>query len=713
MSRIGDNILWFARNIEAVKVRHLYLEKSHIEDLNYRMLQDRDFTVFPISKRQQDGKEPLPETARLFRYDNATGQGSSGKETPLYLHGKRFDPPKNTHWKANYPVGMQRLTRANRFAGGGSTISYKRLFDDYSVKPLTSVWMDTGVSGFAADKLYVVQTLPDVIQRCILMASDPGDLVLDPTCGSGTTATVAEQWGRRWITIDTSRVALALARSRVMGARYPYYLLADSPEGQRKEAEVTRATPRDTPTHGDIRHGFVCERVPHITLKSIANNTEIDVIWDKWQLVLEPIRAGLNTALGQSWEEWQIPREPGDRWPDEAARTFAALRACDQQSAEAKSLLHQLNKQLDGRFTHATLPATPRDPWAEETTELHGNWWKARIARQTEIDASIAARAEFETLHDKPYTDPGRVRVAGPFTVESLSPHRVVPADDDELWDDVAAAQAAEPGRPVPRRTRPSREKTDFSQVVLDHLRTSGVHQAKKQDRITFTSLTPWPGTYIAAEARFQEGSTERRAGIFIGPEFGTVARPDMVAAAREAADAGFTLLIACAFNYDAHASEFAKLGPVQVIRARMNPDLHMANDLKNTGSGNLFVVFGEPDLEIKTLADGQLRVRVAGLDIFDPSKGEVRAGGTDDIAAWFIDTDYDEESFFIRHAYFLGANDPYKALKTTLKAEIDEEAWATLYRDESRPFPRPSRGRIAVKVINHFGDEVMKVFSV
>ena len=713
MSRIGDNILWFARNIEAVKVRHLYLEKSHIEDLNYRMLQDRDFTVFPISKRQQDGKEPLPETARLFRYDNATGQGSSGKETPLYLHGKRFDPPKNTHWKANYPVGMQRLTRANRLAGGGSTISYKRLFDDYSVKPLTSVWMDTGVSGFAADKLYVVQTLPDVIQRCILMASDPGDLVLDPTCGSGTTATVAEQWGRRWITIDTPRVALALARSRVMGARYPYYLLADSPEGQRKEAEVTRATPRDTPTHGDIRHGFVCERVPHITLKSIANNTEIDVIWDKWQLILEPIRAGLNTALGQSWEEWQIPREPGDPWPDDTARTFAALRACDQQSAEAKSLLHQLNKQLDGRFTHATLPATPRDPWAEEITELHGNWWKARIARQTEIDASIAARAEFETLHDKPYTDSGRVRVAGPFTVESLSPHRVVPADDDELWDDVAAAQAAEPGRPVPRRTRPPQEKTDFSQVVLDHLRTSGVHQAKKQDRITFTSLTPWPGTYIAAEARFQEGSTERRAGIFIGPEFGTVARPDMVAAAREAADAGFTLLIACAFNYDAHASEFAKLGPVQVIRARMNPDLHMANDLKNTGSGNLFVVFGEPDLEIKTLADGQLRVRVAGLDIFDPSKGEVRAGGTDDIAAWFIDTDYDEESFFIRHAYFLGSNDPYKALKSTLKAEIDEEAWATLYRDESRPFPRPSRGRIAVKVINHFGDEVMKVFSV
>jgi adenine-specific DNA-methyltransferase len=498
------------------------------------------------------------------------------------------------------------------------------------------------------------------------MATDPGDLVLDPTCGSGTTASVAEQWGRRWITIDTSRVALALARSRVMGARYPYYLLADSPEGQRKEAEVTRSVTRDTATHGDIRHGFVCERVPHITLKSIANNAEIDIIWERWQATLEPLRTRLNAALETSWEEWQIPRA-----------------------------------------------ADPN--WSAPATELHAEWWKARIARQQEIDASIAARAEFETLYDKPYTDPGRVRVAGPFTVESLSPHRVVPTDDDELWEDVVAAEAAEAGRPPPRRTRGPQnwDKTDFAQVVLDHLKTSGVHQARKEDRITFTSLAPWPGAYVAAEARFMEGETERRAAIFIGPEFGTVARPDLVAAAREAADAGFPLLIACAFNFDAHASEFAKLGPVQVIRARMNPDLHMADDLKNTGTGNLFVVFGEPDVEITKLPDDQVQVRIAGLDIFDPSKGEVRAGGTDDIAAWFIDTDYDEESFFVRHAYFLGANDPYKALKTTLKAEIDEEAWESLYRDTSRPFPRPTSGRIAVKVINHFGDEVMKVFSI
>ena len=214
------------------------------------------------------------------------------------------------------------------------------------------------------------------------------------------------------------------------------------------------------------------------------------------------------------------------------------------------------------------------------------------------------------------------------------------------------------------------------------------------------------------------EGGAEKHAAIFIGPEFGTVARPDMVAAAREAADAGFDVLVACAFNYEAHASEFKKLGKVPILKARMNADLHMADDLKNTGKGNLFVIFGEPDIDILPVEGdgaepGQFQVKVNGVDVFDPSKGEVRSDDTDGIACWFIDTDYDEESFFVRHAYFLGAGDPYKALKTTLKAEINEDAWATLRSDLSRPFPRPASGRIAVKVINHLGDEVMKLFRV
>ncbi|MDH4319018.1 MAG: hypothetical protein OEV64_11545, partial [Desulfobulbaceae bacterium] len=475
------------------------------------------------------------------------------------------------------------------------------------------------------------------------------------TCGSGTTAYVAEQWGRRWITIDTSRVALALARARIMGARYPYYLLADSKEGLEKEAELSRSIPLEKPTRGDIRQGFVYERVPHITLKSIANNTEIDVIWEKFQKILEPLREQLNELLKQKWEEWEIPRQAEDNW-------------------------------------------------AKKAQELHDEWWKQRIARQKEIDASIAAKADYEYLYDRPYEDKKKVRVAGPFTVESLSPHRVLGVNhDDELIDPWQAEKEGSGG------------EQDFAAMILENLKTAGVQQAHKEDKINFSSLTPWPGHFICAEGLYREGDDEsgeeKRAAVFIGPEFGTVSRPDLVAAAREAGDADFDVLIGCAFNFDAHSAEFDKLGRIPVLKARMNADLHMADDLKNTGKGNLFVIFGEPDIEILDEGDNMIRVKIHGVDVFHPNTGEIRSDGPEGIACWFIDTDYNEESFFVRHAYFLGAGDPYKALKTTLKAEINQEAWDTLNSEVSRPFAKPWSGRIAVKVINHLGDEVMKVF--
>jgi adenine-specific DNA-methyltransferase len=506
---------------------------------------------------------------------------------------------------------------------------------DFIAQSANNIWTDVGTT---SEKKYVVETGPAVIQRCLLMSTDPGDLVLDPTCGSGTTATVAEQWGRRWITIDTSRVALALARARIMGARYPFYLLADSREGQLKEAEVTRSAPSTQPVQGNIRHGFVYERVPHITLKSIANNAEIDVIWDQWQTKLEPLRESLNAALKKTWQEWEIPRDADPGWPDTAKK-------------------------------------------------LHADWWQARIARQKEIDASIAARADFETLYDKPYQNTKCVRVAGPFTVESLSPHRMLGVDeDDELIDGFQEDRAEYSAR------------QSFPQLILENLKTAGVQQTHRENRISFTGLTPWPGEgAICAEGRYVEGlegeMREKRAGIFIGPEFGTVQRSDLVEAARECGEAGFDALIACAFNYEAHATEFSKLGRIPVLKARMNADLHMAADLKNTGKGNLFVIFGEPDISLLPQDDGKLCIKVNGVDVFKPQTGEVISDSTDGIACWFIDTDYNQESFFVRHAYFLGANDPYSALRTTLKAEIDPEAWASLNSDTSRPFEKPKSG--------------------
>ncbi len=652
----NDYILWYAKNRRLTKFRDLQQEREGYDWVNYDYVMSSDLTMRRITKEEKIGLEQLDEGDRVYRRSPLTSTSASEKTlVPFLFNGGTYTPGRGG-WKTNL-TGLQRLAKSFRVETYGKTASFRRYTSDFPYFPISNSWIDTASGGYGAEKIYVVQTNIKVVERCLLMTTDPGDLVLDPTCGSGTTAYVAEQWGRRWITVDTSRVALALARSRIMGARYPYYLLSDSPEGQRKEAEVGGLPPSEAPTRKDIRQGFVYERVPHITLKSIANNTEIEVIWDRWQEELESIRAKLNVAIGTDWNEWEVPREPDCEW-----------------TGKAKS--------------------------------LHHAWWERRIERQKEIDASIAAKAEFEYLYDRPYQDSSRVRVAGPFTVESLSPHRVVPLDED---DELLAAGFADGRSENPTDD----ERADFAQMVLENLRTAGVQQAHKEDRIEFTSMTGWPGEYVAAEGRFMEAKTERRAAIFIGPEFGTVSRPDLAAAAREAAEARFDVLVACAFNFDAHSSEFEKLGRLQVLKARMNADLHMADELKSTGAGNLFVVFGEPDIDIEPVEDEQIQIRIRGVDVFDPQKGEIRSGDTDAIAAWFIDSDYNEESFFVRHAYFLGAADPYKALKTTLKAEIDEEAWRSLHSDTSRPFPRPSTGRIAVKVINHLGDEVMKVFGV
>ena len=662
LTRIGDYVVWYAKSAEKRKHRSLFMPKAGAdqEKSAYKNIQlSDDGSRRRLTSAELATPNMIPE-GKIFRISDICGQGAANEPTPFSFHGREYNPTRNSHWKPNYPFGLDRLRKADRIYGTPKTLNYIRFFDDYPVSRLDDVWRDTGHSGFAYEKLYVVQTATAVIERCILMTTDPGDLVLDPTCGSGTAAYVSELWGRRWITVDTSRVALALARARIMGARYPFYLLADSRDGRIKEAEITRKVPSDQPTHGNLNHGFVYERVPHITLKSIANNAEVDVIWDSFQKKLEPLREQLNDKLGTTYQEWEITREPNE-------------------------------------------------DWTQEVKELHAEWWAIRIERQEEIDSSIAAKADFEYLYDKPYVDNTKVRTAGPFTVESISPHRVLHVDEDDQVVD--GWKVAEEGPKI------SGKHQDFTTVILENLKTAGVQQANKEDRISFTAITGWPGEYICAEARYAESNTEdapeKRAGIFIGPEFGTVSRPDLVAAAREAGDAGFDILIACAFNYDAHSAEFEKLGALPVLKARMNADLHMADDLKNTGKGNLFVIFGEPDIDIDEVEDGKLQVTIHGVDVFHPASGEVRSSGPEGIACWFIDTAYNEESFFVRHAYFLGQNDPYKALKTTLKAEIDEEAWLSLNSAVSRPFAKPSTGRIAVKVINHLGDEVMKVFSV
>ncbi|MYJ48249.1 MAG: site-specific DNA-methyltransferase [Acidimicrobiales bacterium] len=760
IGNVCDYIIWFAKNRSTGRAKSLrYRKEFELGEGNARWLLFPDFSHRGVKAAERSGELAAPEDARPYKPDNLISQNRARAPQPFSWQGLPYDSwPKNSHWKANYPTGMLRLGRSGRIHVAANSIQYVRFHSDSEVAAHGNVWTDTGTGNFTDDKVYVVQTNAKIVERCLLMASDPGDLVLDPTCGSGTTAYVAEQWGRRWITIDTSRVALALARARLMGARYPYYLLADSAEGREKEAALSHTEPPDAPTYGDVRQGFVYERVPHITLRSIANNTEIDVIYEQRQPAVEAALADLNAALRASPPS---PFEVGIGGRKGQQIDFAL-------SADVTVSLPSGEKAPASGLLEWEAPRERPEDWPADAAEPHEKFWQARLERQQAIDESIAAKADFEYLYDKPYEDNSKVRVAGPFTVESISPHRYLGLDaDDQLIDPVAEARSY------------SESPQDFVSIILDNLRAASVQQVHKADRIDFVSLQPWPGDYICAEGTFVEGSAAspggsgelddadlvaasngdaspslgsppgtadqlgpegagmqaatRRAAIFVGPEFGTVTRSDLVAAAREAAEAGFDVLISCAFSYDAQASAFIRSGPMPVLKARMNADLHMAGVLKSTGSGNLFVIFGERDIELIALAatgddavhDGSEQagpdgastalfcVRLKGIDVFDPSTGEVRSDETDGIACWFVDTDYDHESFFVRHAYFLGANDPYKSLKTTLRAEIDADAWATLHSDISRPFPAPETGHIAVKVVNHLGDEVMKVFRV
>ncbi|MDQ3480129.1 MAG: site-specific DNA-methyltransferase, partial [Actinomycetota bacterium] len=615
----SDYALWYGRDAKQLKYRKLYKPRMITDDVGqrYRRVELSNGQRRPLKSEELRDVSLLPDGSGIYRHDNLASQGATEAGTvPFVFEGTQFRPGANSHWKTTIE-GMQRLEVARRLAAPTPrSLTYVRYLSDFPVAELTNVWTDTQTGAFTDPKTYVVQTNTKVIERCLQMTTDPGDLVLDPTCGSGTTAYVAEQWGRRWITTDTSRVALALARTRLMAARFPYYLLIDSPEGRTKESELTGVAADTSPTTGDVRKGFVYRRVPHITLKSIAQNPDI--------------REGMT---------------------------------------------------------------------------------------REEIDAAIARHADTELLRDQPYEDRRRVRVTGPFTVESLSPHRVLVSDEE-----LPASQAAADQEP---------QAPQYEQMVLDNLRKAGVQNTVKQERLVFTSLDVFAGRWLQAAGEYldADGNTKRVA-VSIGPEHGTVGPEQVKEAAKEATrGVGFDVLVVCGFSFDARTGEVAKeftppagdfavaedtrvYGRLPVLLARMNPDLAMGDDLlKTTGAGNLFMVFGEPDLDIRSEPDG-LVVEVRGVDVYDPTTGQVRSNSTDDIACWFVDTDYNGESFFVRHAYFTGADEPYQRLQRALRADIDEGAWSSLYSTVSRPFPPPTSGRIAVKVINHYGDEVLKVYD-
>ncbi|MEJ7655373.1 MAG: site-specific DNA-methyltransferase, partial [Chloroflexia bacterium] len=613
---VTDFIAWYARDRDYMKTRSLFRHKELQHDPNYTYVRLSDGTERRMEPEERQDHSLLPERVRIFRSQILLAAGRTPSCIyPVKVDGRRFEPTGGRSWATNQ-AGMQRLISAERVMVVGRTLNYKRFVDDFAINPLSNIW-DDGASGVGMDKVYIVQTNTKIIERCMLMATDPGDLVLDPTCGSGTTAYVAEEWGRRWITIDTSRVAIALARQRLMGTKLPYYMLVDSPDGRKKEQKVSGQPQPTTPTIDDVRKGFVYQRVPHVTLKSIANNPDIHE--------------------GMSREE---------------------------------------------------------------------------------IDAAIARHADTELLYDRPYEDNKKIRVAGRFTVESVSPHRTSRFETEVPASELEGEHADEEA---------------YLRTVHENLLAAGVQNGRKAERLLFESLTPFGDPYIQFEGTRRGGGngTPQRVAVSVGPQYGTVNATWVKDAARAALRGGneFDLLLICGFGFDAHSSETAnefapsnggdfaavaderQLGRLPVLLVRMNAELAMGEAvLKKTGTANLFTIFGEPDVRIGRTNEGVV-VELLGVDVYDPTTGVIRSNDTSEIALWMIDSDYDEESFFVRHCYFSGGGtDPYGRLKRALRAEIDEQAWDSLYGTRSRPFPPPKSGRIAIKVINHYGDEVLKV---
>ncbi len=632
LASVSDYLLWYAKDREKMKYNQLYMERDERtpEPLlrRYYNVELPDKTRRRMLKNEMEDPFLLPEGSRRFADYSVSSQTGGSANYEYIFEGKTYVPPGDRGWAASRD-GLDRLAKQSRLLALGKTLCYIRYANDFPGRAITNLWTDT--AGSRSGRMYVVETNPKVVQRCILMATDPGDLVLDTTCGSGTTAYVAEQWGRRWITVDTSKVALALARTRLMSAKYPYYRLEDTK---------------------DIKQGFLYKSVPNLSLSSIANNIEIDDIHAEYAEKLDPLREEMNRLVGENWEEWEIPSETDTEWDTDLQK-------------------------------------------------LHRKWLNLKRERQLTMDASTARRAKSETLYDQPYQDNKRVRVSGPFTVESLSPHHVFESSDPESDG--------------PSSTLTETEQ-DYHKHILEHLKTAGVQNRLKEQRITFYWLEEYPGEWIHAEgATINENDKTQRIAISIGPQYGTVGSQWINEAAKEAVrrTPKFDLLIVAGFNFEGYtADEDMRMGSLNILPIKMSPEL-MVRELKNTGEGNLFMVFGEPDIEIDDKKDGTISVKLLGVDVYDPVKGLLRSDTPEDIACWFIDTAYNGEAFMVRHAYFTGENEPYKQLQKALKAEINEEAWEALYRTESLLFAKPESGKIAVKVINHFGDEVMKEYKV
>ncbi len=477
--------------------------------------------------------------------------------------------------------GLERLDYAGRLLGLGKTLVYRRYISDFLYVRVTALWDDTVQSTFAVQKRYVVETAGKVIERCLLMTTDPGDLVFDPTCGSGTTAYVAEQWGRRWITCDTSRVALTLARQRLMTAMFDYYELAHPDEG--------------------VGSGFKYKTVPHVTLKSIANNPEIDGIYARMHPAVEQALADLNRALKGKPIKFAVTQGGrAGQFVDFAQPDGATFTMPSGQVVKVNELVEW---EVPFEF--------PAD-WPKEARPAFERFHQARLAMRRKIDEAIARHTPQETLYDQPFVDKKRTRVSGPFTVEA------VPAPAVKSIEDTLTPALSQGERELTADTSIARSGETLRQGEWrDELLRTGI-RGKAGQYIRFSRLEPLPGCYwLHADGeslpndegadRFREQGAAyaaQRIVVSFGPEHAPMEQRQVAQAIEEAQKLvpRPKLIVFAAFQFDPEASkdiDEINWPGVTLIKVQMNADL-LTDDLKKKRAGNdSFWLIGQPDVEV------------------------------------------------------------------------------------------------------------------
>ena len=675
----GDYILWYCKDLNRVKYRQLYWKKTTTALASYSIIEAPDGRWRRMTYEEIRDNGLIPEGWRILSAQNFRSQNATvGDDGKLLLDGRVFHCGISHHWKTN-SEGRKRLTLANRLLILGSSPNYKRYFDDYPIYPITDRWDDTAIAGFSGEeKIYIVQTASKVIARCLLMTTDPGDLVLDPTCGSGTTAYVSEQWGRRWITIDTSRVAVALARQRLLTASFGYYELKDKSKG--------------------IAAGFVNEIVPHITLKSIAQNTALDPIFTKHEPILKEKLDALNYALAEVTP---------------AIRTKLLAKLAEKERREGKRSITEADRRRwilpETAWQEWEVPFDTDPDWPQALQEALTDYRKAWRAKMDEVNDCIDKSSEGEELVDQPEVDRKRTRVSGPFTVEAVQPA------EESL--DVDSPIGGEPEAPDTYDAETDGNNAVNAETYLEDmirlLRNDGVRFPNNQT-LQFATLDPLEGDLLHAEGSWEDDDTERRVAVVFGPQHGPVTAMQVEQCLRAAYRFGYDDLVFAGFSFDgaAQATIQDDLNPnVRIHIAHINPDVAMGNLLKETPSTQLFTVFGMPRTILEEVANGEYTVKMEGVDIYNPVDNTVNSAGADKVAAWFVDSDYDGRTFCITQAFFPDKS-AWNKIARALKSVIDEDQFEKFSGTASFPFPVGEHACVAVKVIDPRGNEVMRVHS-